>query len=413
MMDIQFYGLVLLLFSARSGEALGAQVQPASSSAVAKKPAVKPAPAVSPAEFERLKSEARALFQSEKIADALKVYGQLVTLQPACSECWWYLGTLSYDQEKFSEAAAAFSKFVVLEPKNGPAWGFLGLSEYKMKRYGLALTYLEKARNLGLGDNEELKSAVRFHHAVLLNRTGNFEAARFILIRSFAVPDHESELVLLALGMADLHIPLLPDELRGEQREMALQFGKAVFLGYSGRVPQAEELFEKLLEKYRGQPNVAYAYGVALSEGQRHDEALKYFRQELERDPKHLSAMLQVGWILVLKGQYAEAKSYVEKGLAKDPENFAAVYLNGRILLAEKQYKLAITALEKAVSLDPDSPNAYFSLMQAYKRDNRMADAVRAQKRFEELNELQAKQLQAPATLDQRNPADNERSPVK
>jgi glucose repression mediator protein len=412
-MDIGFYSLILLLFLGGSGWTLEVQTKSAPVVPAAKKPAATRAPAISQADFEKLKEEAQALFQSEKMPEALSRYRQLVKIQPACAECWWYVGTLNYDQEKFSDAAEAFSKYVVLEPKQGQAWGFLGLSEYKMKRYGLALTHLEKARNLGLGDNEELKSAVRFHHAVLLNHRGNFEAARFILIRSFAVPDHETEVVLLALGMADLHIPLLLDEIKGEQREMALQFGKAVFLGYSGRVPQAEELFEKLLEKYRGQPNVAYAYGVALSEGQRHEEALKYFKQELERDPNHLSAMLQIAWILVLKGQYSEAKSYVEKGLAKDSEDFAAVYLKGRILLAEKQYNLAITVLEKAVSLDPDSPNAYFSLMQAYKRADRMEDAVRAQKRFEELNELQARQLQAPATLDRRNPVDNERSPVK
>jgi tetratricopeptide (TPR) repeat protein len=412
MMDIRFYSLILLLHLGGMGWTLGAQSQPASSTPASKKPAPPRAPAVSQSEFERLKAEAQALFQSEKMAEALVRYNQLVKLQPACSECWWYVGTLNYNQNNFSDAAAAFSKFVVLEPKNGPAWGFLGLSEYKMKRYGLALTHLEKARSLGLGDNEELTSAVRYHHAVLLNQTGNFEAARFLLIRTYAAKDQGSPAVLLALGMADLHIATPISDLSPEKQEMASQFGKAVFLGYSGKVAEAVDLFEKLEVQYRGQPNVAYAYGVALSEGQRHEEALENFRRELERDPNHVAAMMQIAWILVMKAQYAEANSYVEKGLARDPENFAGIYMKGRILLAERKLPEAISFLEKAVRLDPDSANAYFSLMQAYKRANRMAEADKAQKIFEKLNAQQTQQSPPDQLIRQDGSADS-RQPGK
>jgi tetratricopeptide (TPR) repeat protein len=404
-MNIRFYSLILLLLFVRYGWAVEAQTPPAS-----KKPAATRTPAISQAEFEKLKEEAQSLFQSDKMPEALSRFNQLAKMRPACTECWWYLGTLNYDQEKFADAAAAFSKFVVLEPMHGQAWGFLGLSEYKLRRYGLALTHLDKARNLGLGDNEELKNAVRFHHAVLLNQTGNFEAARFLLIRTYAAQDKGSPAVFLALGMADLHIATPIPDLPSEQREMALQFGEAVFLGYSGKVAAAVDLFEKLEVQYQGQPNVAYAYGVALSEGQRHEEALKYFHKELERDPNHVSALLQIAWILVMKAQYADAKSYVRKGLAQEPENFAGVYLNGRILLAEHKIPEAIFSLEKAVKLDPESANAYFSLMQAYRRANRTVDAEKAQKNFERLNAQQMRQSPSDQLIRQDASTDSRQS---
>ncbi len=409
-MEIRFYSLILLLFLGGSGWTLEAQTKSAPAVPASKKPAAARTPAISEADFEKLKTEAQALFQSGNIPEALSRYIQLVKLQPACAECWWFVGTLNYDQEKFSEAAAAFSKYVVLEPKIGPGWGFLGLSEYQIRQYGLALTHLEKARSLGLGNNVELTNAVRYHHAVLLNQTGNFEAARFLLIRTYAAQDKESPAVFLALGMADLHIATPIPGLPSEQREMALQFGKAVFLGYSGKVAAAVDLFEKLEVQYRGQPNVAYAYGVALSEGQRHEEALKYFHLELERDPHHVSALLQIAWILVMKAQYAEAKSYVQKGLAKEPENFAAIYLNGRILLAEHKIPEAISFLEKAVKLDPESANAYFSLMQAYRRANRIVDAEKAQKNFERLNAQQMRQSPAEQLIRQDASTDSRQS---
>ncbi len=348
-------------------------------------------PALSEADFEKLKVEAQSNLDNDKIPEAIKIYSRLVQMRPACAECWWYLGTLNYYRENFLEAGRVFSRFVQLEPGNGQGWGFWGISEFKTKQFGPALNHLTKARELGLGENEELKAAVRYHQAVLLNQGGNFELAREILIKGFAGENRESESIFLALGMAELRIPNPMDNMTSEQREMARQFGKASFLGYSGRIPAAAALYDQLVEKYRGKPNVAYAYGVALSEGQEHEKAMQFFRRELERDPNHLAAMLQIAWILVMQAKYKEAAAYVQKGLLLDPLSFPAVYLNGRILLAEQKVPEAITALEEAVKLAPDSANAYFSLLQAYKRADRLADAEKAQKIFERLTKDQSK----------------------
>ncbi|HYK89528.1 MAG TPA: tetratricopeptide repeat protein, partial [Acidobacteriota bacterium] len=287
---------------------------------------------------------------------------------------------------QFRDAESAFAKYVVLQPKIGQGWAMIGLCEYRNKKLVSSLQNLAKARELGLGGNQELARVVRYHEALLLIRGLQFEAALKIL-EIFTLEHLESPTVLDAMGMAVLRIPEPPEGLTPEQREMVRQFGKAAFLGYEHKNSESLQLYEKLAETYRGKPNVSYALGTALVAQGENERAITRFKRELERDPKHLPALLQVALADISIRRFDEALEYATRAVMIDQGYFAGYYAQGRVYMYLNDLPHAIALLEKAGSLAPNSAPVFYTLAQAYQRANRPEDAARARAVFARLED--------------------------
>ncbi len=342
------------------------------------------------ADFETLKAKADEAREADQIAEAVRLYEQLVKIRPGWAEGWWYVGTLHYDKDQYAPAAAAFSRYVTLERGNGQGWAMLGLCEFRMAQFASSREHLVKARSLGLGGNEELARVVRYHQAVLLTRARQFEMAQ-ALLNGFAVEHRESAAVLDALGLAVLRIPASLESLSAEKREMVRQFGKAAFLAGERRVPEARALYDTAEARYRDQPNVAYAYGVWLMMQKEPEHATSFFRKELQREPAHVPAMLQIAFHAIDSGNFEEAKAHALKAAELEPENFTAHYALGRIYLESNAIPQAVTELEKSARLAPDAASVQFVLAKAYARANRPADAARARAEFKRLDAIDKK----------------------
>ncbi len=310
---------------------------------------------VSSAEIERLKAQANAARGADRIPEAIELYKRLAKVSPRNAEAWWYLGTLYYDSNQYGPGAQSFQKFVALDPRNSEGWAMLGLCEYLMKQFASSIEHLTKGRRLGLAGNPDLARVVRYHQAVLLNLGKQFEAAQDLLI-GFAVEHRESSSVVDAMGMATLRISEPLDSIRGEQLEMVKQFGKAAFLAGERKMAESRQLYDQLITRYAGQPNVSYAYGVSLLLAREPQEAVTYFKKELERDPKHGPALVQVALQAISSGNFEPALPYASKAVETDPGNFTAHYSLGRIYLELNQGLRAVKTLETAAQIAPDSP---------------------------------------------------------
>lgn len=341
--------------------------------------------------FDQVKAKAEAARDTDQTQEALRYYSQLVKMRPGWAEGWWHIGALNYDRDQYSPARDGFTKFVLLEPKNGQGWGMLGLCEYQLKQYVNALQHIVKARSLGLGGNEELSRVVQFHQALLLNLGEQFEAAMAIL-QVFAIQKQESPAVVDAMGQSVLRIPGPVNSLSPEDQTMVREFGKAAVLRSQNR-PEALQMFEALEAKYRGHPNVAYAYGVALlKETGGSDKALAQFKKELERDPAHVPAMLQYGFESLAQDRPAEALPYAKKAAELSPRNFAAFYLEGKVYLRLDEVALGVRALEEARVLAPASSKVLYALAQAYFRAGRKEEAAKVREEFDKTRELEKRQ---------------------
>ncbi len=343
--------------------------------------------AINPETFNKLRQEADQAREKGDLAEAVRLYNQLVKMRPGWAEGWWYLGSIHYDSDQYAAAASALEKCVAHDAQNPQAWGLLGLCEYRLARNANALEHLTKSRQLGLDRIPEISRVVRLHQAMLLNRSRQYEAAHAVL-KTFAVEHQEANSVLDAMGMAVLRIPNLIDTLSPEQREMVRQFGKAAYLEAEQKRSESFKLYEQLEAQYHGRPNVAYAFGSALLLQREPEKAIDFFKQELAREPNHDAALVQIALQLMAMRKFEVGIEYAQKAILAAPGNFAGYYVLGRTYLYMDNLPHSIPMLEKAATIAPTVATLHYTLSQAYQRAGRSADTARARTRFEKLEAM-------------------------
>ncbi len=355
-------------------------------------------PFVSGADFETISKQAGEAREAGRLTEAVDLYRQALSLRPDWLEGLWYSGTLLYDADRHAEARDAFERFVKLSPDNGPAWAFLGLCYFHTAEYDPALSSLQKARKLGVGQQGQLASVVRYHMVILLNHAGRFEDA-FEALREFALKNLRSPSIIEAFGLSALRKKWLPAEVPAEKRELVLQTGGAAYEAAAYRFKPAEDLFQKLIEEYPDEPNVHYAFGVALTEmrglqGLSKQDAMDQFEAELKVSPNHLPSLLQLSLGYIDLGRFEDALPYAEQAIQVDPSSFIAYYALGQIRMEQGDLDQAIDALKRSAELSPASPEVHFTLGRAYRKAGRKDDAARERAEFDRLSKLKKESIE-------------------
>ena len=330
----------------------------------------------------KLGDEARS---AGRLDEAVELYTKALRIRPQWPDGWWYLGAIFYEKDLYANARDAFRNLVALDPKRGLAWGMLGLCEFQTREYEQAVISLQRGRALGLGDNKEIESVVRYHTALLYIRFEQFEVA-FDILSEFMRVGYETNKVIEAFGLTMLRMPFLPNEIPADKREQVAIAGRVGFNMAARRMDEARAAFDMLLARYSNEPNVHYSFGVYLL-SQDADAALKEFRRELEISPSHYPAMVQMAFEYLKRDEYKEALPLAEKAVQLAPKMFAARNVLGRVLLELGQVERAIQELEEGVRLAPTSPEMHFALARAYTRAARKDDAAREREIFKRLQD--------------------------
>jgi tetratricopeptide (TPR) repeat protein len=236
-------------------------------------------------DFNSVSAAAATERESGKTDDAIRDYQRGVQLRADWAEGWWYLGTLLYERKQFPEARSAFEQVVQLLPDMGAAWNFLGLCEFEEQAYDKSLTSLEKGRTLGGADDPEIARVATYHLGLLRIKTGQFEAATDLLTSSFS----ESQLpeqVKIALGMAMLRVPLLPNEVDPSRDSLIHAAGNAAALMAKGETIEAVEALSALVKDYPNAPFLHYVLGKALASEGEFEEDLRQQQSEARITPE-------------------------------------------------------------------------------------------------------------------------------
>jgi tetratricopeptide (TPR) repeat protein len=234
---------------------------------------------VSQGSFDDAAKAASAAREAGHADDAIENYRRALAIRPDWQEGWFYLGTLQYDADRYADAIPAFQKLTRLAPAIGPAWNFLGLCEFETKDYANALLNLENGQKLGAGDDPEIVRVSKYHLALLLNRDGDFDRATAMLISAFGDGQFPSQ-AKLALGLALLHAPVLPDELNPSQDALLHAAGEIAALVARGDSAKAIGAFPQILRDYPDVPCLHGAYAQALTAAGKKKEALEQQREE-------------------------------------------------------------------------------------------------------------------------------------
>lgn len=363
--------------------------------AASKAPPKKPGP--SSAEFDRLVKEATAARQAERWEEAIALYARLVKLKPDYVEGHWYQGTAYYTLEEFTQCREAFRKVTRLAPKNGAGYAFLGLCEFGLKDYDRSLQHLLQSRILGVGDVPELGSVARYHASVLMTRIEQYEQALETL-GEFAGQGDDNPRVIEAMGLATLRMPLLPSEAPPDRREMILMAGRASYMMATRNTAAAETAFQALVARYPERPNVHYAYGVFLLQ-EKPDKAIEEFKKELEIQPGHPSALMQIAYEYLNRGEAKTALPWAQQAVAAAPKEFAAHKALGQAMIDAGDVEGAIKELLIGIQLAPESPGLHFQLARAYQRAGRMEDAQRERDEFTRLDRLARTRKSGPQSV--------------
>jgi tetratricopeptide (TPR) repeat protein len=328
-----------------------------------------------PPGFDEVVLAATAARQRDDVAQAVKLYGQAVQLKPEWPEGWWFLGSLQYEAEAYAAGRDALSHFLELVPEAGPAWALRGLCEFETGDYSQSLTDIQHGLSLGAGKQTLDEKILRYHVALLLTRSGNFDAAmrKYAPLARGKIPNQE---LLIGLGLAGLRTPLLPRDLRTDKQDLFALAGKATFLFLSGDETAARREFQELFQRFPTAANAHYLYGSLLFPTDP-DQASIEFRRELEIAPSNAAAQLMLAWDSLLRNDFSTALVYAEKAESKEPALPTARIVLGRALVETGDVKDGIDLLEKELRLAPDNFEIHLALAKAYSKSARKEDARR------------------------------------
>jgi len=345
-----------------------------------------------PSGLQEIEGRVDLALAENRIAEAIDLLQAGVNRNGGWREGWWRLGTLLYQKDDHSAAQAAFRRLVTLDAKAGAAWVLLGLCEFALGDYGSSLDHLQRGQALGIPAHLELTEVARYHQALGLILTEKYEQAQ-ILLNGLAREDPQNEEVLLAAGLAALHIPQLPKTLAhafdAARLSLIRQVGEAQALAATKRQAEARQKYQSLIERHPNTSQLHYAYGALLSDLGELEKAETEFRAELRVTPGSVLARIGLAYVGLQKGSTAEALPWAQEAVRLGPRSFMAHYLLGRLLMKDNQLLEGARQLEISRNLNPDSSRVRFALSQAYRRLHRQEEARREQQAFDRLRLLE------------------------
>jgi len=347
--------------------------------------------------FEALAKRADEARDAGRLDEAVKLYRRALALNPKWAEGWWSLGTLHYDGDRYAEAELAFEKVVALNPKQGTARAMLGLCEFELGQDDRALKDIEASKTLGILEDEQLRGVVAYHEGVLLQRAGQFEAAKAALSSLCLSGVRSNELAetfgLVALRMRDA----APPEPGTEAGQVVQHVGRGACLSGAKDYDAAKSELDQVIARAPHFPLVHYAYGCMLIDARDVAGAVKEFEAEIAEQPKSVLPRLHIA-VAEYKVDSAAGLKFAEEAVRLEPNLPLGHYLLGLLLLDTGAYERAVPELETARKAFPQEGRIDLSLATAYAHVGRTQDAAKARAEF--ARKKQAQQAAAGDALE-------------
>jgi tetratricopeptide (TPR) repeat protein len=337
--------------------------------------------------FEELSSRATTAQAAGDAEQAIWNFDRALQLRPEWDDGRWNLAMLNYSAGHYLEAISELKIWLERQPNVGTAWAVMGLCEFEMKDYKNALIHLQRGEQLGFGGSPEAVGLARYRLAVLENRNGQFESAMETLLPGTRSGTVAKE-IQIALGMALLRMPLLPDQVEPSKIAPVQSAGEIAALLENSKYDQAYPRFQVLLKEYPSVPFLHYAYGTALAALSQFDEAETQLRAELQISPESELPYVSLASVALKRYHPAEALASAQRAVQLAPDSAESHYVLGRAYLELSQEGQAVREFEQAGKLAPGSPEVHFNLAKAYARAKLQEKAEQERAIFARLNAL-------------------------
>ncbi len=191
------------------------------------------------------------------------------------------------------------------------------------------------------------------------------------------------ELLAFVLQQSE-NVPAAIENLRtairhgGQTDAMRVQLG--LLLTESGKAAEAAEILAPLAAG--NDPDALNAYGIALADDGKPDEAVRQFNRVLELDANNAPALQNLGIVALRRNDVAAAQTYLGRALALNPHLPLALNTLGVVYARQGDDTRAVNSWNQAVAIDPRQYDALFNAGLVEGRAGHVNEARTALSRF-------------------------------
>ena len=346
------------------------------------------------AHLQALAQQGVTLHQQGNLAEAEKLYLQILDADPALFGPRYYMGVLRLQQGRNEDAATYLAEALKVFPEDLGALMNYGMALRAAGRRADALEQFDKV--LALQPNT---AEGHFNRAIALADLQRFELAVEAYDRALVLrPEFISAMVNRAVAHAALN--RLDDALEGYYRVLRLQPGNVMAMNNRGltlrtlrRLPEAVDAYEKALAAMPDYHDARYNLGVVLLDMQRSADALAAFDAVMPLRPGDPELLNNRGVALWNLGRPAEALASLDKALALEP-GLAETWGNRGLALKDlARLDEALSSFETVTRLAPQNPVGWNSSGSVLREMKRYDAAIEAYDRAIALNPHYAEAL--------------------
>ncbi|MFC1823983.1 M48 family metalloprotease [Thermodesulfobacteriota bacterium] len=141
------------------------------------------------------------------------------------------------------------------------------------------------------------------------------------------------------------------------------------------QVDQAERYFRKELEKNPASPSANFGLGMVYQQLSEYDQAIDHYKRALKQQPESELILANLGEAYQLNGQEDEALRVLQKALRLDEQNKGVLFLMAGSYQQMGDYKKAIRLYERLLAMRPVKNEVFYNLGVSHGRVQQLAYA--------------------------------------
>jgi len=315
--------------------------------------------------------------QAGRLAEAEKIYRQILALQPAHADALRLLGALAGQVGRWDAAAELIRQALRVRPNDAEAHYNLGRALMDGGKPNEAVAacrqaillkpdYAEAHNNLGIA----LKTLGQLDEAVAAYRQA------IALKPDYAEAHNNLGNALKGIGEPDQVIASYRHAIRIRPEYAEAHFNLGFALQSAGRMEEAIASYRQAVHLQPGYAEAHANLGIALKNAGRLDEAVAAYRQAVGLRPDVVETRYNLANAFKDAGNLNEAIAAYRQAIAIKPD-FAEAHNNLGIALKDKgQFDEAVAAFRQAVALRQNWPEAHVNLGNALRDGGQFDEAI-------------------------------------
>ncbi len=330
-----------------------------------------------------------------RLADAEKLYRQILQANPRHAQAWQLLGVLAYQLDKYPEAEQLIQRAIALNNTVPEFYANLGNVFRKQEKFDKAIENYANALKLK-PDFIEIANEL----GSLLQAQNRIDEAMICYRKAMdAMPKDLTSVKLEFIDVCGNLGNLLQDQEQFEEAivcyEKILRFfpQQEIALNNLGNVYQKQKKFEEAIYYYQkavaANPHFVEPYcnlGTVFQEQDNLEMAIIYYQQALNLKPDYIAVYTNLALAFQKQEQFEQAVACYQQALALEPDNPKIYHELGSLLGHQGEIEQAVLYCRQAIVLKPYFAEAWQTLGVMLQKQEKLQEAIDCYYKVLEIN---------------------------